>query len=101
MTDEEATAYALAVEETAPAPASSPEPPQTVEKTPAALTLREWEVADMVARGLTNRRIAEELHISERTVTTHVRRILKKLGVRSREQVADSLAHEKRPRHAD
>jgi DNA-binding NarL/FixJ family response regulator len=37
---------------------------------------------------LTNRRIAEELSISERTVATHVHKILKKLNLRSRVQVS-------------
>ena len=52
------------------------------------LTRREREVALLVARGLTNRQIASELTISERTVTTHVDRILRKLGVTSRSRIA-------------
>jgi non-specific serine/threonine protein kinase len=52
------------------------------------LTRREREVAYLVARGLTNRQISEELFISERTVHAHVRKILKKLGLRSRAQIA-------------
>lgn len=101
MRDEEATEYALAVEETAPAPAFSPEQLDTGEKLSVILTSREREVAVLIARDLTNRRIAEDLHVSERTVTTHVGRIFKKLGLRSREQVADFLAREEPPRHAD
>ena len=54
----------------------------------SALTLRESEIAGLIARGLTNRSIAAELSISERTVSTHVGRILKKLKVHSRTQVA-------------
>ena len=81
---EVAVGYALAEqEERAPAPA---EPSSGVR--PAVLTRREVEISSFVARGLTNRRIAEELSISERTVDTHVTRILKKLGLRSRAQVA-------------
>jgi predicted ATPase/DNA-binding SARP family transcriptional activator/DNA-binding CsgD family transcriptional regulator len=53
-----------------------------------ALTPREQEVAVLLARGLSDRRIAGELTISERTVTTHVGKILKKLGFQSRTQVA-------------
>jgi len=45
-------------------------------------------VAALVARGLTNRQIAEQLVISEWTVDTHVRHILTKLEFRSRAQVA-------------
>ena len=54
------------------------------------LTAREQEVALLVGRGLTNRRIAQELSISEHTVANHVRKILKKLGLRSRAQVSSS-----------
>ena len=49
------------------------------------------EVALLVARGFTNRRIAKELSISQRTVDTHVGRILQKLGIDSRELVAGRL----------
>jgi len=52
------------------------------------LTRRETEVAALVGRGLTNRQIASELVISERTVDHHVASILKKLNLHSREQVA-------------
>ena len=41
-----------------------------------------------MARGLTNRQIAKELMISERTMDKHVTNLLKKLNLRSREQVA-------------
>ena len=37
---------------------------------------------------MTNRRIAEEMTVSERTVETHVSRILRKLGLSSRTQIA-------------
>ena len=50
----------------------------------AALTNREEKVAVLVARGFTNRQIASVLSISEHTAATHVRKILKKLGVHSR-----------------
>lgn len=52
------------------------------------LTPREREVAILLAHGLSDRAVAEELSISERTVTTHVGKILKKLGFQSRAQVA-------------
>ena len=54
------------------------------------LTAREREVALLVARGLTNRQIAQQLSISEYTVANHVRKILKKLGLRSRAQISSS-----------
>ena len=94
MTDEKATMCALADEEPAPLPPPTSKQPQVNEEGLVALTHREKEIATLVARGLTNRRIALELHLSERTVTTHVRRILKKLGIRSREQVAPRLTDE-------
>ncbi|MGI5237300.1 ATP-binding protein [Dactylosporangium sp. CA-139066] len=53
-----------------------------------ALTAREEQIAALVARGLTSRAIARELHLSERTVETHVQHILTKLGVANRTQLA-------------
>ncbi|MBI3966999.1 MAG: protein kinase [Chloroflexi bacterium] len=52
------------------------------------LTPREQEVAGLIVRGLTNRLIAEALVISEGTARVHVERILGKLGVHSRTQLA-------------
>ena len=52
------------------------------------LTPREREVAVLVARGLTNRQIADALVIAEGTAGVHVDHILNKLGFRSRAQVA-------------
>ena len=49
---------------------------------------REAEVARLVADGLSNRQIAARLFISERTVDSHVRSILNKLGFNSRAQIA-------------
>jgi DNA-binding CsgD family transcriptional regulator/tetratricopeptide (TPR) repeat protein len=55
---------------------------------PVALTRREREIARLVADGLANRAIAEKLVLSERTVETHVRNLLTKLGLTNRTQVA-------------
>jgi len=49
-----------------------------------ALTSREREVLQRIARGLTNKSIARELNLSERTIDRHVGNILGKLNVRSR-----------------
>jgi non-specific serine/threonine protein kinase len=62
---------------------------------PAGLTPRELEVAQLVARGLTNRQIADRLVLSERTIEGHVERIRGKLGVRSRTQIAASIIRER------
>jgi DNA-binding NarL/FixJ family response regulator len=52
------------------------------------LSAREQEVAGLVARGMTNKQIAETLVISERTAETHLERIFSKLGLHARAQLA-------------
>ena len=52
----------------------------------AALTPRELEVFRLLARGLSNAELAEQLYLSEATVKTHVARILAKLQLRDRAQ---------------
>jgi len=56
--------------------------------TATALTAREREVVVLVARGKSNRDIADALVISERTARTHVSNVLTKLGLASRTQAA-------------
>jgi two-component system, NarL family, response regulator LiaR len=55
-------------------------------ESPVDLTEREAEVLRLLARGQSNKQIAHSLHISEKTVKTHVSNILSKLGVQSRTQ---------------
>jgi DNA-binding NarL/FixJ family response regulator len=50
----------------------------------AGLTPREQEVASLVSQGLTNRRIAQSLHVTDKTVEMHLSSIFAKLGVSSR-----------------
>ena len=63
---------------------STPEAPETSE----ALTERETDVLKLLARGQANKQIARSLYVGEKTVKTHVRKILMKLNVRSRTQAA-------------
>ncbi len=63
-------------------------------RVPGLLTPREQEVALLVAGGLSNRHISQQLSISQNTTATHVGRILKKLGLRSRSQIGARLLHE-------
>jgi pimeloyl-ACP methyl ester carboxylesterase/DNA-binding CsgD family transcriptional regulator len=55
---------------------------------PTGLTTRQTEVAALVAEGLTNRQLAERLHITERSAESHLERIRLRLGFSSRAQVA-------------
>ncbi|MBV9173555.1 MAG: response regulator transcription factor, partial [Chloroflexi bacterium] len=57
------------------------------ENAPGGLSSREREVAQLVARGLSNREIADALVLTERTVESHLTHIFGKLGLRSRSQL--------------
>jgi two-component system nitrate/nitrite response regulator NarL len=57
----------------------------------AALTARELEVLTLVAQGLADKRIALVLGLSFHTVRNHVRKIMRKLGVGKRAQIAFAL----------
>src|SRR3990172_1409972 len=55
---------------------------------PPRLTLRESEIAQLVAQGLTNREIAEMLYLSLDTIKTHLKQAFQKCGVRNRAALA-------------
>jgi non-specific serine/threonine protein kinase len=78
MTLQEAVEYALQ-----PSPEEEPNSPPTTAY-PAGLSAREVEVLRLVARGLTNARIAKELYISPRTVNAHLGSVYHKIGSHSR-----------------
>jgi DNA-binding NarL/FixJ family response regulator len=77
------------IEEISQRPAQQGAAPEALE----SLTQRELEVLQLMARGLSNHEIAQELFVSDTTVKTHVGRVLMKLGLRDRVQ-AVVLAYE-------
>ena len=62
--------------------------PPLAERAQPTLTPRQLQVAALVAKGWSNRQIAEELVITERSAESHVERIRARLGFRSRAQMA-------------
>ena len=64
----------------------------------ASLTLREREIVELMEKGLSNKQIAQQLRIQLPTVKNHVHRILAKLGVQRRAEVAALAGSPGRPR---
>lgn len=62
----------------------------------AMLSPRQFEVLELIARGLTNREIADRLHLSSNTVKFHVRTVYERTGVVNRVQAAQVLASARR-----
>lgn len=58
----------------------------------ARLSPREQEVARLVAQGMTNVEIAEQMGVTRRTVATHLERIYERLGIHSRAELAHFVA---------
>jgi len=86
MSAEEATAYALSEEgpsERLPAGGERDNPLTT-----DPLSVRQREVAAIVAQGMSNGQIAQDLYLSERTIEHHVSNILRKLWLNARAQLS-------------
>jgi len=66
---------------------SSPESSAETAPSRPLLTRREHDVTALVARGLTNRQVAEELLVTPRTIETHLEHIFAKLGVQTRTEL--------------
>jgi len=71
--------------------------PAAVRVGPDSLTRREWQVADLITQGLSNKEIATRLVISQRTAEGHAEHIMTKLGLTSRTQVAAWVNERRRP----
>jgi predicted ATPase/DNA-binding CsgD family transcriptional regulator len=87
MTIDEGVAFAV---EDQPPPKPTPPPAKSAPGT--KLTNRQLEIARLIAADLTNRQIADQLFLSERTVETHITNILNKLGLNSRVQLSRWIA---------
>jgi RNA polymerase sigma factor (sigma-70 family) len=96
---DDAVGFALGPEQDqpVPGPSAATEPAWTdparldtvgAHRGPTPLTPREYEIVRLIARGLSNREIADELVISPATAARHVANILAKLGFNSRTQIA-------------
>lgn len=66
--------------------ANTPTAAQDGPTLPAGLTNREAEVLTLIARGLTNKQIAERLYVNESTVKTHINHLFAKVGITDRAQ---------------
>lgn len=67
-------------------PASAPFVPDDQKREHLGITRRELEILELIARGMSNREIAEKLFVSENTVKTHSSRVFDKLGAKRRTQ---------------
>lgn len=69
-----------------PVPTREPFIPDERKRENLSITRRELEILELIARGMSNREIAEKLFVSENTVKTHSSRVFDKLGAKRRTQ---------------
>jgi NarL family two-component system response regulator LiaR len=69
-----------------PVPAGQPFVQNTKKREDLGITPRELEILELIARGMSNREIAQKLFVSENTVKTHSSRVFDKLGAKRRTQ---------------
>jgi two-component system, NarL family, response regulator LiaR len=69
-----------------PVPVGGPFVPDERKREDLSITSREMEIVELIAKGMSNREIAEKLYVSENTVKTHSSRVFDKLGARRRTQ---------------
>ncbi|WP_244178705.1 helix-turn-helix transcriptional regulator [Streptomyces rubellomurinus] len=67
----------------------------------ASLTWQERRIADLAAGGLTNKEIGERMHLSPRTVSSHLYRVFPKLGITARAALRDALSRGDAPSRTD
>ncbi|MFF8770783.1 AAA family ATPase [Kitasatospora sp. NPDC015120] len=67
-------------------------PPPVPALDPASLTWQERRIADLAASGLTNKEIGRRMHLSPRTVSSHLYRVFPKLGITARAALRDALS---------
>jgi DNA-binding CsgD family transcriptional regulator len=65
--------------------------PRGERRASGALTLRELEIAELAAAGLSNKQIGRRLFLSDRTVSAHLYHVFPKLGITSRAALRDAL----------
>ena len=80
-------------------PRGQPGPGRAGRTALSALTRREQQVASLVSQGLTNRRIAQRLHVTDKTIEMHLSNIFAKLGVSSRTETAAAVIRGQLPAH--
>jgi DNA-binding NarL/FixJ family response regulator len=65
-----------------------------------SLTKREREISELIAERMTNKEIASQLFLSEKTIESHIRNVFHKLGASSRVEVARIVERDRRDREA-